>query len=113
MKKSLSSIKENEAFPSIMDSTFSMDRSSQKEKKKEYLRPMGSIFQIEEKCKSTFSHAKMRRLIYKKKQKEKWIRHKRKIKAKYETKRKLAVNKMKQFSVPHGIDVRQKTLRGT
>ena len=109
----LSPIKENDAYASIIHSTFTMKRSSKKEKEKEHLRPMGSIFQIEEKHKSTFSHAQMRRLIYKKKKKQTWIRHKRKAKAKHETTRKLAVNGMKQFSVPHGIDVRQKILRIT
>ena len=106
-------IKENDDDPSTVDSTFSVDRSSQKEEKKEYLSPMGSIFHIEEKNKISFSHAQMRRLIYKKKKKQTWIRHKRKAKAKHETTRKLAVNGMKQFSVPHGIDVRLKFLRVT
>ena len=67
-------IKENDDDPSTVDSTFSVDRSSQKEEKKEYLSPMGSIFHIEEKNKISFSHAQMRRLIYKKKQKKIWIR---------------------------------------
>ena len=107
----LSPIKENDDCSSIMDSTFSFDSSSQKEKKKEYLSPMS--LKIEEKNKSSFSHAQMRRLTYKKRQKQILIRHKRKIKTKHETTRKLAVNKMRQFSVPHGIDVRQKNLRVT
>ena len=106
-------IKENDDDPSIVHSTISMDKSSQKEKKKEYLSPMGSIFQIEEKNKSTLSHAKMRRLTYKKKQIQILLRHRRKNKAKHETTRKLAVNKMKQFSVPHGIDVSLKFLSVT
>ena len=84
-----------------------MDKSSQKEEKKEYISPMSSSFQIEEKDKSTFSHAQMRRLVCKKKQNQKLVQHKRRIRAKHETKSKLAVNKIKQFSVPHGIDVRQ------
>ena len=67
-------IKEKGVYPSIIDKTFTMDRSSKKEKKKDYLSPLGSIFQIEEKNKSAFSHAQMRRLIYKKKQKQIWIR---------------------------------------
>ena len=88
-------IKKTDAYPSIIDSTFTMDKSSQKEKKKEYLSPRGSSFQIEE------------RLVCKKKQNQKLVQHKRRIRAKHETKSKLAVNKIKQFSVPHGIDVRQ------
>ena len=95
------------AYSGIMDSTSSMDISSHKEKKKKCLSPMGSISQIEAKNKSTFSHAQMRRLVCKKKQNQKLVQHKRRIKAKHETKSKLAVNKIKQFSVPHGIDVRQ------